>query len=82
MSPTCFRPATQWDSSATLYLHKLLKGEHQSAPAFHVVLLSHAPFVLAYFQASTRTEAVLLESLSDCTSIELYVTIGNVKVSV
>ncbi|XP_047451385.1 putative ATP-dependent RNA helicase TDRD12 isoform X2 [Mugil cephalus] len=50
-------PSSQWDSSATLYLHKLL-------------------------QASTQTEAVLLESESDSTSIELYVTIGNIKICV
>ncbi|XP_034390396.1 putative ATP-dependent RNA helicase TDRD12 [Cyclopterus lumpus] len=50
-------PSTQWDSSATLYLHNLL-------------------------QASTRTEAVLLESLSDSTAIELYLTVGNVKICV
>ncbi|XP_056244242.1 putative ATP-dependent RNA helicase TDRD12 [Seriola aureovittata] len=50
-------PSTQWDSSATLYLHNLL-------------------------QASTWTEAVLLESESDSTSIELYLTIGNVKICV
>ncbi|KAM7003443.1 putative ATP-dependent RNA helicase TDRD12 [Tautogolabrus adspersus] len=50
-------PSSQWDSSATLYLHNLL-------------------------QASTRTEAVLLESESDSTSIELYLTVGNVKICV
>uniref|UniRef100_A0A8C4GVP4 RNA helicase n=1 Tax=Dicentrarchus labrax TaxID=13489 RepID=A0A8C4GVP4_DICLA len=33
-------------------------------------------------QASTQTEAVLLESESDSTSIELYVTVGNIKVRV
>uniref|UniRef100_A0A8C4GVY8 RNA helicase n=1 Tax=Dicentrarchus labrax TaxID=13489 RepID=A0A8C4GVY8_DICLA len=31
-------------------------------------------------QASTQTEAVLLESESDSTSIELYVTVGNIKI--
>ncbi|XP_078112566.1 putative ATP-dependent RNA helicase TDRD12 [Sander vitreus] len=50
-------PSAQWDSSATLYLHKLL-------------------------QASTQTEAVLLESESDSTSIELYLTVRNVKICV
>uniref|UniRef100_A0A8C9Z7C7 RNA helicase n=1 Tax=Sander lucioperca TaxID=283035 RepID=A0A8C9Z7C7_SANLU len=50
-------PSTQWDSSATLYLHKLL-------------------------QVSTQTEAVLLESESDSTSIELYLTVRNVKICV
>ncbi|XP_054475841.1 putative ATP-dependent RNA helicase TDRD12 isoform X2 [Anoplopoma fimbria] len=50
-------PSTQWDSSATLYLHNLL-------------------------QASTRAEAVLLESESDSTSVELYLTVGNVKICV
>ncbi|GAA6227719.1 putative ATP-dependent RNA helicase TDRD12 [Lates japonicus] len=50
-------PSTQWDSSATLYLHNLL-------------------------QASTWTEAVLLESKSDSTSIELYLTVGNIKICV
>ncbi|XP_039664374.1 putative ATP-dependent RNA helicase TDRD12 isoform X1 [Perca fluviatilis] len=50
-------PSTQWDSSATLYLHNLL-------------------------QASTQTEAVLLESKSDSTSIELYLTVRNVKICV
>ncbi|XP_071316534.1 putative ATP-dependent RNA helicase TDRD12 isoform X3 [Trachinotus anak] len=50
-------PSTQWDSSATLYLHNLL-------------------------QASTWTEAVLLESDSDSTSIELYLTIRNIKICV
>ncbi|KAM8893221.1 putative ATP-dependent RNA helicase TDRD12 [Spinachia spinachia] len=49
--------STQWDSSATLYLHNLL-------------------------QASTMTEAVLLESDSDSTSVELYLTVGNVKICV
>ncbi|XP_037622451.1 putative ATP-dependent RNA helicase TDRD12 isoform X4 [Sebastes umbrosus] len=33
-------------------------------------------------QASTRTEAVLLESESDSTSIELYLTVGNIKICV
>ncbi|XP_068579504.1 putative ATP-dependent RNA helicase TDRD12 [Cebidichthys violaceus] len=50
-------PSSQWDSSATLYLHNLLR-------------------------ASTRTEAVLLESESDCTAVELYLTVGNVKICV
>ncbi|XP_039989883.1 putative ATP-dependent RNA helicase TDRD12 isoform X2 [Xiphias gladius] len=50
-------PSTQWDSSATLYLHNLL-------------------------QASTWTEAVLLESESDSTSIALYLTLGNIKICV
>ncbi|XP_067446784.1 putative ATP-dependent RNA helicase TDRD12 isoform X3 [Thunnus thynnus] len=50
-------PSSQWDSSATLYLHNLL-------------------------QASTRTEAVLLESGSDSISIELYLTVGNIKICV
>ncbi|XP_059190875.1 putative ATP-dependent RNA helicase TDRD12 [Centropristis striata] len=50
-------PCTQWDSSATLYLHNLL-------------------------QASTRTEAVLHESQSDSTSIELYLTVRNIKICV
>ncbi|XP_032378783.1 putative ATP-dependent RNA helicase TDRD12 [Etheostoma spectabile] len=50
-------PSTQWDSSATLYLHKLL-------------------------QASTQTEAVLLESKPESTSIELYLTVRNVKICV
>ncbi|XP_035521694.1 putative ATP-dependent RNA helicase TDRD12 [Morone saxatilis] len=31
-------------------------------------------------QASTQTEAVLLQSESDSTSIELYVTVGNIKI--
>ncbi|KAM9351967.1 putative ATP-dependent RNA helicase TDRD12 [Symphorus nematophorus] len=50
-------PSTQWDSSATLYLHNLL-------------------------QVSTQTEAVLLESQSDSTSIELYLTVRNIKICV
>ncbi|XP_068168743.1 putative ATP-dependent RNA helicase TDRD12 [Antennarius striatus] len=50
-------PSSQWDSSATLYLHNLL-------------------------QVSTQTEAVLLQSESDSTSIELYVTFANVKICV
>ncbi|XP_070764009.1 putative ATP-dependent RNA helicase TDRD12 [Enoplosus armatus] len=50
-------PFTQWDSSATLYLHNLL-------------------------QASTRTESVLLESESASTSVELYLTVGNIKICV
>ncbi|XP_074533971.1 putative ATP-dependent RNA helicase TDRD12 [Halichoeres trimaculatus] len=33
-------------------------------------------------QASTRTEAVLIESESDSTSIELYLTVGNIKICV
>ncbi|XP_073327464.1 putative ATP-dependent RNA helicase TDRD12 [Pagrus major] len=50
-------PSSQWDSSATLYLHNLL-------------------------QVSTRTEAVLLESVSDSTSIELYLTVRSIKICV
>uniref|UniRef100_A0A671U2Z6 RNA helicase n=1 Tax=Sparus aurata TaxID=8175 RepID=A0A671U2Z6_SPAAU len=50
-------PSSQWDSSATLYLHNLL-------------------------QVSTRTDAVLLESVSDSTSIELYLTVGGIKICV
>ncbi|KAM8751496.1 putative ATP-dependent RNA helicase TDRD12 [Acanthopagrus schlegelii] len=50
-------PSSQWDSSATLYLHNLL-------------------------QVSTQTEAVLLESVSDSTSIELYLTVGGIKICV
>ncbi|KAM7397264.1 hypothetical protein PAMP_020249 [Pampus punctatissimus] len=50
-------PSSQWDSSATLYLHKLL-------------------------QASTETDAVLLKSESDSTSIELYLTVRNIKICV
>ncbi|XP_046889459.1 putative ATP-dependent RNA helicase TDRD12 [Hypomesus transpacificus] len=48
-------PSTQWDSSATRYLHNLL-------------------------QASTQMEAVLLDTLSGSTAIELYLTIRNVKI--
>ncbi|XP_056272378.1 putative ATP-dependent RNA helicase TDRD12 isoform X2 [Pseudoliparis swirei] len=48
---------SQWDSSATLYLHSLL-------------------------QASTLTEAVLLEALPGSTGVELYVTVGGVKICV
>ncbi|XP_053175396.1 putative ATP-dependent RNA helicase TDRD12 [Scomber japonicus] len=48
-------PSSQWDSSATLYLHNLL-------------------------QASTQTEAVLLESESDSVSIELYLMVGKIKI--
>uniref|UniRef100_A0A3Q0T232 RNA helicase n=1 Tax=Amphilophus citrinellus TaxID=61819 RepID=A0A3Q0T232_AMPCI len=51
------RPSAQWDSSATLYLHSLLR-------------------------ASTHTEAVLLESESDSTAIELYLTAGDIKICV
>ncbi|XP_024858341.1 putative ATP-dependent RNA helicase TDRD12 isoform X2 [Kryptolebias marmoratus] len=51
------KPSSVWDSSTTLYLHKLL-------------------------QASTQTEAVLLEVESDSTSIELYLTINNIKICV
>ncbi|XP_016888248.1 putative ATP-dependent RNA helicase TDRD12 isoform X2 [Cynoglossus semilaevis] len=50
-------PSSQWDSSATLYLHNLL-------------------------QASTLTEAVLFETKSDSTSIELYLTVNNIKICV
>ncbi|XP_070686471.1 putative ATP-dependent RNA helicase TDRD12 [Pempheris klunzingeri] len=49
--------STQWDSSATLYLHNLL-------------------------QASTWTEGVLLQSESGSTSVELYLTIENIKICV
>ncbi|XP_029009073.1 putative ATP-dependent RNA helicase TDRD12 isoform X2 [Betta splendens] len=52
-----FIPSTQWDTAATLYLHRLL-------------------------QASTQTEAVLLESESESTSIELYLTVGTVMICV
>ncbi|CAK6977923.1 putative ATP-dependent RNA helicase TDRD12 [Scomber scombrus] len=48
-------PSSQWDSSATLYLHNLL-------------------------QASTQTEAVLLESDSASVSIELYLMVGKIKI--
>ncbi|KAK2842825.1 hypothetical protein Q5P01_013025 [Channa striata] len=50
-------PSTKWDSSATLYLHNLLR-------------------------ASSQAQAVLLESESESTSIELYLTIGNVTICV
>ncbi|CDQ65338.1 unnamed protein product [Oncorhynchus mykiss] len=50
-------PSTQWDSSATRYLHNLL-------------------------QASTEMEAVLCETQADCTAIELYLTVKNVKICV
>ncbi|XP_045892826.1 putative ATP-dependent RNA helicase TDRD12 isoform X2 [Micropterus dolomieu] len=50
-------PSSQWDSSATLYLHNLLK-------------------------VSTQTEVVLLESESRSTAIELYLTVGNIKICV
>ncbi|XP_054897991.1 putative ATP-dependent RNA helicase TDRD12 [Poeciliopsis prolifica] len=50
-------PSRQWDFSATLYLHNLLR-------------------------ASTQTEAVLHELESDSTSIELYLTISNIKICV
>ncbi|KAM9854853.1 putative ATP-dependent RNA helicase TDRD12 [Aulostomus maculatus] len=50
-------PCSHWDSSATLYLHKLL-------------------------QASTRTEVVLLEAESNSTAIQLYLTVGDIKVCV
>ncbi|KAG8012434.1 Pre-mRNA-processing ATP-dependent RNA helicase PRP5, partial [Nibea albiflora] len=49
--------STEWDSSATLYLHNLL-------------------------QVSTLTEVVLFEPKSDSTSIELYVTVGDIKICV
>uniref|UniRef100_A0A3P9A9L1 RNA helicase n=1 Tax=Esox lucius TaxID=8010 RepID=A0A3P9A9L1_ESOLU len=48
-------PSTQWDSSATRYLHNLLR-------------------------ASTQMEAVLRDTQADCDSIELYLTVKNVKV--
>uniref|UniRef100_A0A3Q3J0H7 RNA helicase n=1 Tax=Monopterus albus TaxID=43700 RepID=A0A3Q3J0H7_MONAL len=50
-------PSTRWDSSATLYLHNLLKD-------------------------STQAEAVLLESEPESTSIELYLTIRDIKICV
>ncbi|XP_067349996.1 putative ATP-dependent RNA helicase TDRD12 [Channa argus] len=50
-------PSTKWDSSATLYLHNLLR-------------------------ASAQAQAVLLESECESTSIELYLTIGNIKICV
>ncbi|KAJ8002842.1 hypothetical protein DPEC_G00163170 [Dallia pectoralis] len=49
--------STQWDSSATRYLHNLLR-------------------------ASTQIEAVLCETQPDCSSIELYLTVKNVKICV
>ncbi|KAM3609762.1 uncharacterized protein V6R79_019935 [Siganus canaliculatus] len=48
-------PSSLWDSSATLYLHNLLR-------------------------VSTLTEAVLRESQTESTAIELYLTVGSVKV--
>ncbi|KAM4619200.1 putative ATP-dependent RNA helicase TDRD12 [Polymixia lowei] len=51
-------PSSQWDSSATRYLHNLL-------------------------QACTQMEAILQENLEDrdgSTSIQLYLTINNVKI--
>ncbi|KAM9753696.1 putative ATP-dependent RNA helicase TDRD12 [Menidia menidia] len=50
-------PSSQWDSSATLYLHNLLR-------------------------ASTRTEAVLLETEDASSSIQLYLTVNGIKVCV
>ncbi|XP_034143978.1 putative ATP-dependent RNA helicase TDRD12 isoform X2 [Esox lucius] len=50
-------PSTQWDSSATRYLHNLLR-------------------------ASTQMEAVLRDTQADCDSIELYLTVKNVKICV
>ncbi|KAL0968592.1 hypothetical protein UPYG_G00268950 [Umbra pygmaea] len=50
-------PSTQWDSSATRYLHNLV-------------------------HASTQMEAVLCETQADCSSIELYLTVKNVKICV
>ncbi|XP_024137351.1 putative ATP-dependent RNA helicase TDRD12 isoform X1 [Oryzias melastigma] len=50
-------PSSQWDISATLYLHSLLK-------------------------ASLSMEAVLLESESDSTAIELYLSTGDFKICV
>ncbi|XP_027884911.1 putative ATP-dependent RNA helicase TDRD12 isoform X2 [Xiphophorus couchianus] len=50
-------PTRQWDFSATLYLHNLLR-------------------------ASTQTEAVWHQLESDSTSIELYLTISNIKICV
>uniref|UniRef100_UPI0037E94DDE putative ATP-dependent RNA helicase TDRD12 n=1 Tax=Semicossyphus pulcher TaxID=241346 RepID=UPI0037E94DDE len=49
--------STRWDSSATLYLHSLLR-------------------------VSTQTEAVVLGLESDSTSVELYLTVGPIKVCV
>ncbi|KAM6937847.1 putative ATP-dependent RNA helicase TDRD12 [Xenentodon cancila] len=50
-------PSSQWDSSATLYLHNLL-------------------------QASTQTEAVLLEPVSDSKPVEIYLSVGGIKICV
>uniref|UniRef100_A0A8C7X7L4 RNA helicase n=1 Tax=Oryzias sinensis TaxID=183150 RepID=A0A8C7X7L4_9TELE len=50
-------PSNQWDISATVYLHSLLK-------------------------ASVLVEAVLLESESDSTAIELYLSTGDFKICV
>ncbi|XP_029908910.1 putative ATP-dependent RNA helicase TDRD12 isoform X2 [Myripristis murdjan] len=50
-------PSSEWDSSATLYLHNLL-------------------------QASTETDVVLCEDEADCSSVELYLTIKNIKICV
>ncbi|KAK5866824.1 hypothetical protein PBY51_011368 [Eleginops maclovinus] len=37
-------------------------------------------YLHSLLQASTQTEAVLLESEADSTSIELYLTVGNIKI--
>uniref|UniRef100_A0A3Q3MI50 RNA helicase n=1 Tax=Mastacembelus armatus TaxID=205130 RepID=A0A3Q3MI50_9TELE len=50
-------PSTQWDNSASLYVHNLLR-------------------------VSTQAEAVLLKPESDATSIQLYLTIRDIKICV
>jgi len=73
---SCSR-CSQWDSSATLYLHSLLQGESTQVPEPPPAIFTKVPPP----PASTLTEAVLLETLPGSTGVELYVTVGGVKVS-
>lgn len=79
------RPSARWDSSATLFLHKLLQGERYSS-CFNSINIrfyfswNASVSLTRLLKASTLKEAVLLEPESDSTPIKLYVTIGDIKV--
>lgn len=45
------------------------------------LILKCTLFFFFILKASTQTEAVLLESESESTSVELYLTVGNIKVN-
>lgn len=69
-----------WDSSTTLYLHNLLQGDIPGYILYFGLIEQHFYTNWHCSTASTQAEAVLFELESDSTSIELYLTINNIKV--